>query len=74
MDAMIDATLNAPTTEKATELQRQLGDMVYDNYMECPILLQSALYAVSNRVGAWSMNAGVRRLHNVEDIKKAAAN
>lgn len=74
LDALIDAVLNAPSEAEAQEAQRALGDMVYYNSMHCPILLLSALYAVSDRVEDWPMNIGTRRLHNIELIQSAKAN
>jgi len=65
---LIAKAVNEQDPAKAAQIQTQLGDIAYNGYMSCPIVMISALYAVSDRVAGWDQNDGLRYLHNLEYI------
>lgn len=69
MSALVAKALAETDPKLRDELRSQLGDMVYDNFMTCPIALQSAIYAVSDRVAGWKTNSSNKYLHNLEYIE-----
>jgi len=68
---LVDQALVETDAAKATELRHKVGDIIYDNYMVCPVALKDAIYASSARVTGWQMNSGVRFPHNLEYIVRA---
>ncbi len=69
--ALVDKALIETNEAKAIDLRYQIGDLIYKNYLVCPVALKDAIYAGSRRVADWKMNDGVRFPHNLEYIVKA---
>ncbi len=50
-DQLTTQILSEVDSKKRAELNRKLGQYIYDNYLSIPIAIKNALYAVSGRVG-----------------------
>ena len=57
-DQLMAQILAEVDAKKRAELNRKLGQYIYDNYLSIPIGLKNALYAVSSKVGELPMAPG----------------
>lgn len=69
VDMLIEKALAEPNLARRTELERQLGRYVYDNYLVVPVGTMSAIWGISNRVGDWPLcKQGQAHATNFESI------